>query len=393
MRTYGQGSAGKEECARPHIVFVISSLAMGGAESQLTSLLEASARHLKTHRVTIVTLAITNDAPLRQRLSRLNLTIDMVARQGRSFPGFFVALVRWFRRVRPDIVHTLLSGTAGTWGRLAARLAGVPLIMHSELSLSPGRTGWQRRLEPLANRVTHRFLPNATAIAERLAHEGVPEARIRIVRNGVDLERFSPDVAATCRSGWGVADDALVAGFLGGLRPIKRPDLLLDALLALPEEERPDLVVFAGEGILMEELSTRLAADPWLRGHVRLLGLVVDTPSFLASIDYLVLTSDTEGLPNVIVEAMAAAVPCIATRVSDVPSLVTDNGFLVDAGDVRGLAAALATMNELTSPERRSLGHHGRTRAEREFGLDTAAERFWAAHHELLERRRSPKVR
>lgn len=372
--------------SRPHIVFVIYGLSMGGAESQLTSLLEAGAHYLASHRVTLLTMATTDDAALRQRLARLDVTIDLVRRGGRSFPAFFVALVRWFRRERPDIAHTLLAGTAGTWGRLAARLAGVPGVIHSELSLAPTRTIWQRSMEPLANRLTDRFFPNAHAIAERLVSEGVRRDRIRVIRNGVDLLRFSVTAEPVFRSVWGVAHGAVVAGYLGGLRPVKRPGLLLDAILALPESDRPQLVVFAGDGDLMPVLRARVQADPWLREHVQFMGLVIDTPGFLASIDYLVLPSDTEGLPNVIVEAMAVGVPCIATRVSDVPDLVTDNGFLVDPGDAVGLAEAMRSMHRLRAEERKALGLRGRERANEEFGLDRAAELFWASHLELLSR-------
>jgi len=373
-------------------VFVIYGLAMGGAESQLTSLLEASPGYLDTHRVTLLTMVAANDAVLRERLNRLNLSIESVAREGRSFPRFFFELVRWFKRARPDIVHTLLSGTSGTWGRLAARLAGVPGVIHSELSFAPTRSRWQRRLEPLANRLTDRFFPNAHAIARRLMTEGVPTDRIRVIRNGVDLDRFSEGPDPILRETWGLPADAVVAGFLGSLRPVKRPDLLLDALLVMPEADRPKFVAVAGEGVLMGSLQERVRSHPWLREHVRLLGLVVDTPDFFRSIDYLVLPSDTEGLPNVIVEAMASGVPCIATRVSDVPDLVSDNGFLVDPGDAAGLAAAMARMQRLPRNERRDLGLRGRVRAHEHFGLEQAAEHFWSAHLELLQYRRTRTV-
>lgn len=378
---------------RPHIVFVIHGLSMGGAESQLTSLLEASEGYLEANRVTLLTLVPRKDSALQRRLKRLNLTIETVERAGRSFPRFFLELVQWFRSARPDIVHTVLSGTSGTWGRLAARVAGVPGVMHSELSFAPRRSSWQRRMEPLANRLTDRFLPNARAIAKRLESEGVPPDRIEVVRNGVDLERFAPGPNPELRATWGLRDGAVIAGFVGRLHAVKRPDLLLDAVLDVDESSRPDLVAVAGTGELAAQLRDRVENQEWLRSHVRLLGLVVDMPDFFRSIDYLVLCSDTEGLPNVIIEAMAAGVPCIATRVSDVPDLVTDNGFLVDPGNVHELAAAIATMQDLPADARRTMGMRGRARAEEQFGIDLAAGRFWQAHLDVLRRRHAPRVR
>ena len=369
---------------RPHVVFVLGGLGMGGAEAQLTSLLEAGRHVWSGWRVTILTLTTRQDPTLVRRLSALGVRLATVDRGAARFPVFFARLYGWLRRARPDLVHTMLGGSTGTWGRFAARLAGVPRIVHSDRSLAPIRTPWQRRLEPLANRLTDRFLTNATAVAERLAVEGVARDRIRVVRNGVDLDRFDAGDGAGFRHAWGVADDAVVAGFLGMLRPEKRPDLLLDAVMRVPEGRRPSLIAIAGDGELMEPLRARVASDPWLRAHVRLLGVVADTPDFLAAIDVLVLTSDTEGLPNAVIEAMAAGVPCIATRVSDVPDLVSDNGFVIDPGDASALASALERVVRLDRSARAELGRNGRARAEADFDLTRAAERFEAQHQQLL---------
>lgn len=374
----------------PHAVFVLASLALGGAESQLTSMLEAVHGRPDGLRATVLTLTANHDASLLRRLAAIDVPIATVDRAATSFPAFFAALVGWFRRARPVLVHTVLSGSTGTWGRLAARLAGVPLIIHSERSLAPKRTRIQVLFEPLAHGFTTRFFTNARAIAERLEGEGISSDRIRVLRNGVDLARFTV-AAAPLRTEWGVADDAFVVGALGSLRPIKRPDLLLDAVALLPIPERPDLVVFGGDGPLLAALRARVADDPWSRDHVRFLGQVGDVPRFLAALDVLALSSDTEGLPNAIIEAMAAGVPCVATRVSDVPDLVTDNGYVVTPGDAPALARALAEMRALGTEERTAMGLRGRARAVSEYSLEVAAKRFWDAHREVLDTGPAPR--
>lgn len=373
-----------ERTRTPHTVFVLASLALGGAESQLTSMLEAVDGHPDGLRATVLTLTTNHDPSLVHRLAAIGVPVATVDRAATSFPAFFTALVRWFRRARPVLVHTVLSGSTGTWGRLAARLAGVRVIIHSERSLAPRRTRMQMVFEPLAHSFTTRFFTNARAIAERLEGEGVSPGRIRVLRNGVDLARFTSRTAPL-RTEWGVDADAFVVGALGSLRPIKRPDLLLDAVALLPIAERPDLVVFGGDGPLLPTLRARVADDPWSRDHVRFLGQVGDVPRFLAALDVLALSSDTEGLPNAIIEAMAAGVPCVATRVSDVPDLVTDNGWVVTPGDASELARALAAMRALDADERSAMGLRGRVRAESEYSLDVAAKRFWDAHREVLD--------
>ena len=234
----------------PHVMFVLSGLTMGGAESQLTSLVEAEAPAAARWRVTVLTLTRARHPELAQRLERRGVRLVLVDRQAASFPRFFARLVRAMRAARPDVVHTLLSGSSGTWGRFAARLAGVPCVAHSDRSLEPVRTRLQAALEPWANRVTDAFFTNADAIAQRLAASGVPARRIAVVPNGVDLGRFAAADGAALRREWGVGATGLVVGYLGMLRPEKRPQLLLDALERMPEAERPARVVYAGDGAL-----------------------------------------------------------------------------------------------------------------------------------------------
>ncbi|MEJ2291388.1 MAG: glycosyltransferase [Deinococcales bacterium] len=368
------------------MVLVLGTLVMGGAEAQLASVLEADPRELDRIHLTILTLTTYQEPAIVERLEALRVPVVTIDRESMRFPAYLLALVRFFRRECPDLVHTFLTGSTGTWGRVSARLAGVPRVMHSDLSLTPVYTvtRTQRLLTPLVNVLTDRFLPNATAIAERLERQGVPRRKIVLVRNGVDVERFDPGRARSLRPAWGVPDDAVVAGFLGMLRRVKRPDLLLDAVQALPPERRPDYVVLAGDGELMPALRRRVEGDPWLRERCRLLGVVADAPSFLRSVDFLVLSSDTEGLPNAVLEAMAMARPCVATRVSDVPFLLDDDRWLVEPGDAEGLATAIARMSALPPEERGAMGSALQARARAEFSIDRAAAAFWRAHHELL---------
>jgi glycosyltransferase involved in cell wall biosynthesis len=369
---------------RPGVVFVLSGLTMGGAESQLATVLEADPERTRGFAPRVLVLSDVRHAAIVERFAALGVPIDVVDRQRHAFPAFLSALVRYFRRQRPRIVHALLAGTAGTWGRATARLAGVPRVVLSDLSLDPPTSRVQKRIDPLLNRVTDLFLPNATAIAERLVREGAPRARVVVLRNGVDLQRFDPAGTRGLRDDWGAADDAFVVGFLGMLRPEKRPDLLLDAVELLPEAERPDLVAFAGDGPLMPTLAARVTADPWSARHVRLLGVVADAPAFLASIDLLVLCSDTEGLPNAVLEAHAMGRPVVATRVSDVPLLIDEPGALVPPGDAQALADAIARVAALSHAERARWGDRARSRTVAEYALPTAAARFWDLHEGLL---------
>jgi len=186
------------------------------------------------------------------------------------------------------------------------------------------------------------------------------------------------------RSTLGIAPDARVVGFLGMLRPAKRPDLFFASVLSLPVQDRPDVLLVAGDGTLREQVEQQVAEDPWLREHARILGVVADTPAFLRSLDLLVLTSDTEGLPNAVLEAMAVGVPCVATAVSDVPELLAGVGEIAPPGDDRAIGAAIGQALARSRADWLPRLEVGRSRIAREFDMRLAAERFWRAHDELL---------
>lgn len=278
----------------------------------------------------------------------------------------------------------MLTGSVGTWGRLAAYFAGVPHLIQADLTMMLEFTRSHKLLDPFLNRLTDVFLPNAHAIAERLQQQGVPHNRIFILPNITDTERFNPRRVSSLRSAWNIPKDAVVAGFIARFRPEKRIDLLLEAMLLVPENERPDYLVLAGDGPSMPMVKKRVASDPWLRDHCLLLGTLEDTPGFYASVDYTLLTSDSEGVPNVVLEAMAMEKPVIATRVSDVPHILKGAGFLSEMGDAAGLAENIRAMQALTPEQRHMLGERGRIKVIRNFSRSHSARVFWNIHKAVL---------
>lgn len=368
----------------PKVVFVLSSYVVGGAERQLAALI--ANRPADTHglRIETITFLPAGSPELSEAFGALGVTNALVNRQALRFPAFLARLVRTIRATRPDIVHTILDSSTGAWGRLAALIAGVRTIMHSDRSLMTEGTRAHYLVRPLLDRMTARFLPNAEAIADRLERSGIPRDKIIVVPSGVDLTRFDPERAQGRRAAWDVPENAVVAGFLGRFAAVKRLDVLLDAVTRLPVDERPDVLALAGDGPMMPDVRARVEADPWLSSHCRLLGTVGDVPGFLASVDYLVLPSEVEGLPNVVLEAMAMRTPVVATRVSDVPAMLGDTGILADPGDTASLCAALRRMQALAPPERAALGARARQRVEQLYDVRVVAERFWQAHLALL---------
>jgi glycosyltransferase involved in cell wall biosynthesis len=258
-----------------------------------------------------------------------------------------VSLTRLLRRLKPAIVHTH-SSKAGILGRLAARLAGVPVIIHSIHGF--GFTRYQsppvRRaliaLECLAARITTRFF--AVSEANRLLGVELglfaPD-RCAVIRSGVDLaaiRKLGVDTTAKKRE-LGLEPGRPVVGMVAPMKPQKAP-LDFVRVAARVAKKKPDAqFLFVGDGELRDAMEAEIARLD-LAKSFRLAGWRRDVPALMRCLDVFVLTSLWEGLPRVYLEALASGVPVVGTRVDGVPEVVRDcvNGYLLAPGDVQGLA-------------------------------------------------------
>jgi glycosyltransferase involved in cell wall biosynthesis len=284
----------------------------------------------------------------------------------------FRQLVLWFRRERPDIVHTHTS-KAGVLGRLAARVAGVPVVVHTPHGhVFYGHFGrlaswcFLQIERMLAKRTTWMI---ALTDAERDEHlaRGVGRAdRFAVVPSGIDLEQFrqAGDKVGRKPAGFDCPPDAIVVGSIGWLTPVKGHRVLLEAV-ALLRPEWPRLrVVIVGGGPLRDELE-RLARARGIAEAVRFLGARTDVPECLAGMDIYVQPSLNEGMGRALIEAMAAGRPVAASRVGGMQAVVQDRktGLLVPPDDPAALARALDELlrkpdwaKELGAAARASIG-------------------------------------
>ncbi len=372
---------------KPKLTFVMTSFIIGGAERQWTQYMSQRPASPDWD-VEIITLMPAKADSIEQSFIDSGIKTKLVDRTTMSFPKFLWILFREIQKRKPDIVHTVLDGSTATWGRICAIVAGVPIIMHSDRNLkSPMVTPLQNRLRPYLDRFTARFLPNAQAIADMLISNGTPASKVFVMPNSTNIERFNPETTASLRESWGIPKDAKVAGYLGAFRKAKRLDLLLEAMLLVPEDKRPDYLVMAGMGTEMDDIKSRIEASDWLKKHCVLLGSIDHTPEFLNSIDYLLLMSDFEGLPNVVLEAMAMEKPVVATAVSDVPTLIEGCGILVEPGRPQSMAAGMEKMFSLPETERKALGAFGRQKIMDKYEISKSNATFWQHHAEVMKQK------
>ncbi len=305
-------------------VLVTNGLARGGAETQLVRLAAA----LRARGDAVRILSILPTAAFADEVAALGVGVTVLAPGARPGAAALVAAaVADLRRDRPDVLVSFVY-QADVLARVAGRLAGVPVIVSSlrDERAGAGAQGGRARARELLLRATDGLATltttNSTAAAERFARRGVVSPRrLRVVPNGLDAGAVARGSAVRdrVRAVLGAPPGALVWLAAGRLAAQKDHATLLGALAARPGER----LWIAGEGPLRAELERR-AADLGVADRVALLGLRDDLPDLLAGCDALALSSAWEGLPNVVLEAMAAARLVVATRVGGVAELVRE---------------------------------------------------------------------
>ena len=273
-----------------------------------------------------------------------------------------IKLVALVRRIRPHVVHTH-TAKAGFLGRLAARLVGVPVVLHTYhghvLSGYYGRfrsTGLRVMERALAS-LTDRLIAVSGSVRDDLVALGIaPADRFVVVPLGLDLEPMfqAGRHRGTLRSEFGLRADMPLVGIVGRLFPIKNHHLFLEAAARLRASTPEVRFVVVGDGPLRPRLEER-ARQPDLAGRVIFTGWRHDLSKIYADIDALVVSSINEGTPVSAIEAMAAGCAVVATRVGGLPDLIDDGrtGVLVTPGDPAALASAVARqLTDQTDSER-----------------------------------------
>jgi glycosyltransferase involved in cell wall biosynthesis len=337
---------------------------VGGAETLLLNLV----RKMDRRRFAPEIVCLKEKGPLGEELSA-----EMPVHHGLLAHKFDLRVLArlWNlmrRRPRADAVITVGAGDKMFWGRMAAKLAGVPVIASALHS-----TGWPDgvgRLNRLLTRWTDAFIGVADAHARHLVEtEGFPAAKVHTIHNGVDCERFTPQDASTVRHELGITDDAPVVGILAALRPEKNHELFLAGAKRILAEFPTAEFLIIGDGPRRSELEAA-AGTLGVANVTHFLGSRSDVPAVLAACDLVALTSHNEAAPVSILEALSVGVPVVASNVGSVKeSVIQDQtGRLFPPGDVAAYASqAIALLADPTL--RRRMGAEGRRRVIERWSL------------------------
>jgi glycosyltransferase involved in cell wall biosynthesis len=367
----------RDAVVRPLVL--LSSLAAGGAERVAVSLVCRLAR--RGHHAALCTLTSSqDDAHLTDEMQQAGVTRYDLGAQRLSDPRAYVEYLRLLARAGINVVHAH-GQDAWILASLIRRLTPVPLALTRHVLDEPAET-WRQsvrcRWALAAARHADALVVPSSATADRLAQlTDICAARIHVIPNGVDLDRFDlPGGAAAreaIRGALGFTPQERVVLVPAVLRRGKGHDVLLDALPLLRREVAHVRVVFAGGGEQEAELRQRAAAHGT---DVVFLGHRTDVPELLTACDLVVLPSFAEALPTALIEAAAARRPVVATRVGGTADIVEHGvtGLLVQPGDPGALGAAVIAV--LGDPVKaHAFGQAGRIAARYRFSIDAHVDR------------------
>jgi glycosyltransferase involved in cell wall biosynthesis len=366
---------------RIRVLFVVGNFVAGGAERHLLELW----KRLDRARFEVAIACFRREGAFLGEVESLGLPLHEL-RVGRKIyhPASLAGLLRLLgvmRRFRPHVVHGYLFGP-NLFAALAGRLARVPVVAVAKRNVDAFESPRQVRVQ----RLTLGLATHVTAVSEAVADSavalGVSRSRITVIPNGVDVGRFAaPAPVEEARRLLGAGADRLL-GSVGCLAPRKDQGTLLEALALLDRDGRAFRAALVGEGPERSALEARAAALG-LAERVRFMGERTDVERLLPGMDVFVLSSREEGIPNALLEAMAAARPCVATAVGGTPEVLRDGetGWLVPAGSPPALARALE--EALARPdEARRRGEA----AQRAVRADMSIEAMVRRHEDFYER-------
>lgn len=371
------------------IAHVSAHLQFGGKENGVVNLVNGLDPNIFESYI----FTYVKGGPLAQRVdpSRCRV-VELGDKLGGDYRLYF-KLAREFWRYHIHIAHTHSWATLME-GMIGAKLAAVPIIIHGEHGTMQTESKLHIFVQRWFWRRTDLMLSVSEVLRENLHRTfDFPKERIQVVRNGVDLSRFDfSRNGVDYRARLGLPPEALVFGAVGRLVPVKAYPVLLKAAKLVFREIPAAHLAIVGDGPLRHEL-VHLARDYNMMDRVHFLGARKDVSEILRALDVYVLCSESEGMSNTILEAMASGRPVVATAVGGNPELVVDGetGLLVPPNHPHHLATALAKL--LREPARRQcLGQRGRQRVEERFSLESMVRNYARVYAEMFRRRFKPNA-
>jgi len=325
-------------------------------------------------------LVVPRESAVEKEARRRGLPVHALPMAGEADFPLIGRLRRLMQEAQPDLVHLHSRRGADTLGSLAARWAGVPVILSRRVDNPEASwaVGPKYRLYDMVITISE-------AIREVLISQGVPAEKVRCVRSALDPEPFHrPCDGKAFREEFGVGDGDAVVGMAAQFIRRKGHDVLLDAVPAILREHPGTTFLLFGQGPLTDQVAAKVK-EAGLDAVVRLPGFRDDLPSLLPCLDLLVHPARMEGLGVVLLQASAAGVPVVASRVGGIPEAIAheENGLLVPPENPTALAAAISSLLA-NAQKAQAMGERGRARIRELFSVDEMVDGNLTAYRDLL---------
>ncbi len=363
------------------IAFCITGLQPGGAERALVQIV----RRLNREKWAPVVYSLTGTGSLADELRLAGIPTEILHTHSPWDARIIWRLAKKLKAQKPVLLQTFLFH-ANLAGRFAACLAGVPHVL-SGIRVSEKRTNGHLFLDRWTNSLVDLNICVSQSVADFSIEQGKLRAsKVTVIPNGVEFEVFDTAEAMDL-SPWEIPSEAKVILFVGRLDPQKAPGDLLTAFAGFAEQAADFHLFFVGDGPLKAELQQNASQLP-CASRVHFAGWQPQIPQLMQAADCLVLPSLWEGMPNVVLEAMASGLPVISTAVDGVSELIQngEQGVLVATGSPAEIQLALQSLN--TRPaEFRKMAENAQNTVKKEFTWDSITHKYELIYEKILASR------
>ncbi|MBL4852012.1 MAG: glycosyltransferase [Gammaproteobacteria bacterium] len=377
------------------VVHIITGMNTGGAEMMLYKLLAGMDRK----RFSPVVISLSDGGEMRKRIEALGVLVySLEMRKGLPTVSVLFRLKKIINNIQPDLIQGWMYH-----GNLAATLARSIFFKRAALAWNIRQSLYQIKTEKFLTRQVIRanrffsaspdtLLYNSQLSRQQHENFGFVSFRGQIIPNGIDLQQFnfSEDMRRQIRAELAIPAEALVVGHVARLHPMKDHANFLQAAEAITLRYPNAHFLLSGRDVHLDNASFKIEIPSSLQSRFHLLGERSDVAALMSAMDVFCLSSAWgEGFPNVLGEAMAVGVPCVATDVGDSALVIGDCGVMVAPKDKVALAAGIESLLALPVAERRLLGEQARSRIKDKFTLGQIVEQYTALYKTIILEKRT----
>jgi len=376
------------------VVHIITGLATGGAERALYNLLYGGlAKHCDNY-----VISLGNEGVFGPKIKTLGVpVITLGMPNGRPSLLGLVKLRRSVREFQPDLIQGWMYH-----GNLAATLAcnfapRCPILVWNirqslyDLSYEKPMTRQIIRANRIFSSSPNALLYNSHLSQKQHEAFGISSANGQVIPNGIDMKKFSffSDLRQSLRSELGIPVDAQVVGHVARLHPMKDHLLFLKAAVDLALRYSRTHFILIGRGVSLENITWKQLVPVSIKDKFHFLNERDDVPALMCTMDIFCLSSAWgEGFPNVIGEAMAIGLPCVATDIGDISTIIGNTGVVVSPHNKEALASGIERLLLMPEEERRMLGANAQAQINANFKLEVIVKEYIELYENLVSRKR-----